>query len=122
MQRSFEVAQARGSSGDGEDVSMEWADRGRSGTVEGTVFVLEMCILIVEGGWLGSITDRDGESAVGVDESRARAGEGQQGRTFRLGQVQSAVGETMLDWGRAGLFATQPGGVKNQLAECGQFR
>lgn len=61
---------------------MEWADRGRSGTVAETVFVLVMCGLIVVGWWLGSITNRDGECAVGVDESRARAGEGQQGRTF----------------------------------------
>lgn len=91
MQHSFELAPTRGSSlGDGEELWMEWAGRGLSGTV-------------AEGGGRGEIVGSDRRGlvvgfrsrtktargwCVGVDESRARAGEGQQGRMLRKGQVQ----------------------------------
>lgn len=40
---------------------MEWADRGRSGTVVKTGIVLRVWILIVVSWWLGSTVDREGE-------------------------------------------------------------
>lgn len=53
MQHSFELAPTRGSSlGDGEELWMEWAGRGLSGTVAEGGVVLRMWVLIVVGWWL----------------------------------------------------------------------
>lgn len=62
MQRSFELAPRHvGAPRGGVDVSMERTDRGGSGTVAETMFVLGLWVLIVAGWWLRWFTDRDGE-------------------------------------------------------------
>lgn len=68
--------------GMGVDVSMGRTDQGGSGTVAEAMFVLKLWVLIVAVWWLGSFTEGNGECGGLLGGSRARAGEGQQGRMF----------------------------------------